>query len=64
MLIPSQGKELCSTIVSDSSMEPSGRSPNQDMLRELFTMDIKGFIPFKFQSLALPEVNGMRVPAF
>ena len=45
LLIPSQGKELRSTIVSDSSMEPSGRSPDQDTLRELFTMDIKEFIP-------------------
>ena len=48
MLIPSQEKELRSTIVSDSSTEPSGRSPDQDMLRELFTMDIKGFIPLNF----------------
>ena len=41
MLNP-QGKKL---FASDSSMELLGASLDQDMLRELFTMDIKGFIP-------------------
>ena len=40
MVIPSQGKELHSTVISDSSMEPPVRSPNRNILRELFTMDI------------------------